>query len=100
MQVKVEGFGLIQLNSTPARLDSHSIYQHSLIYSWTDGRQMDTGICIHITELKLLKKYNSFETTPLILLSGVMDFFETNGFYPIQKLTNIWEIKEIPINES
>ena len=97
MQIKVDGFDLIQLNSVSARLDSHSIYEHFLIYSQIDGRQMDTGICVHITELKMLKKYKCFETTPLMLLNGAMDFFETNGYYPIQKLTSIWEINEIKL---
>jgi len=105
-------YDLVELRSKPARLDKHSLPQYCLIYNqtkgkwikdkwgkdeWFDGRLINTGICLHITQIKELKKYKQYKTTPLILLSEPMDFFEEHGFLIIQKLTAVWEINEIAI---
>lgn len=88
---------LIELKSETARLDKKNIAEYLVIFRWTDGRLMNTEIYLHLTQLKLLKKYKGFETTPMILLNEPMSFFEENGFVRVQKLTAIWEVNEIKV---
>lgn len=95
MQIPVECCDLIDLKSTPARLDKNNIAEYLLIHSWVDGRLMNTEIYIHITQLNLLHKYKCFSTTPLIMLNDPMEFYDEHRYLTVQKLTAIWEVKEI-----
>ena len=94
MLASTEKYDLIELKSVSARLDKGNLPEYCLIYSWVDSKLMDTGICLHITEIKELQKYGNYRTVPLILLDEPMNFFEEYGFLRIQKLTAIWQIKE------
>lgn len=97
MQIPVDCCDLIELKSVSARLDEHNVAQHFVIYSWVDGKQMNTEIYLHITQLKMLDKYKCFSTLPLILLNEPMSFYEEYKFVTVQKLTAIWEVKEIKL---
>lgn len=89
---------LIELKSEPARLDAKNIFEYLVIHTWVDGRLMNTEIYAHITQLKLLERYKGFTTTPIVLLNIPMGFFEEWGYVTVQKLTAIWEIKEVKVD--
>lgn len=97
MTISGDNCDLIELKSEPARLDKNNIYEYFVIYAWVSGRQMCTDIYLHITQLKMLKKYEGFSTTPIVMLNEPMSFFEENGFIRVQKLTAIWEITEVKV---
>ena len=97
MQISGDNCDLIELKSEPARLDKNNLFEYFVIYAWVNGRQMNTEIYLHITQLKLLGKYKGFSTTPIVLLNNPMSFFEENGFVRVQKLTAIWEITEVKV---